>query len=306
MFNKSDNILIGDFNINLLEHQTHQDTGNFLATIQSLNYIPIISRPTRFPEGNQRGTESLLDHIYVNFTLPSIAGILQYDISDHLPVFMNILLPDRHDNVNYKIKFRIFNDTNKGIFTRRLCDVEWEDLLSDDVSVDVNFDLFYGKFYSLYNQCFPVTCKTISNRRVKNAWITSGLLTSIKRKSTLYRDFKAGLIPEQQYKNFKNRVNGLIRKVKSNYYRNIFANFKNNTSKLWKTINNITKPPQPKQNLSSIIHEDKILTDSKDISNAFNKFFTTIASKLDSKLPEPHHDPIQYLQGNFENSMKNK
>ena len=119
----------------------------------------------------------------------------------------------------------------------------------------------------------------------------------------LYRPATTGIFPEQQYKNFKNRVNGLIRKVKSNYYRNIFANFKNNTSKLWKTINNITKPPQPKQNLSNIIHEDKILTDSKDISNAFNKFFTTIASKLDSKLPEPHHDPIQYLQGNFENSM---
>ena len=75
IFCKSDNILLGDLNINLLEHQTHQETGNYLAVIQSLNYILIISRPTRFPVGNQRGNESLLDHIYVNFTLPSISGI---------------------------------------------------------------------------------------------------------------------------------------------------------------------------------------------------------------------------------------
>ena len=303
-FHKSDNLLIGDFNINLLEHQTHPDTGNYLATIQSLNYIPTICRPTRFPEGNQRGNESLLDHIYVNFSLPCITGIFHYDITDHLPIFINILLPQKHDNMNYKIKFRIFNEANKALFTRGLCNLDWENLLSADVSVDQNFELFYNEFYNLYNRCFPVTSKLISNRRIKNPWITTGLLTSIKRKSTMYRDFKAGLIPELQYKSYKNRIDALTRKSKKEYYRNIFANYKNNTSKLWKTINNLTKPPHAKESCTNIIHEDKILTDAEDISNAFNKFFTTVATKLDSNLPPPHFDPLQYLQGNFPNVMQ--
>ena len=241
-FAKSDNILLGDFNINLLEHQTHQETGNYLAVIQSLNYIPIISRPTRFPVGNQRGNESLLDHIYVNFTLPSISGIIQYDISDHLPVFVNVLLPQKHDNLNYKIKFRIFNETNKALFTRRLCNIDWEEILSADSSVDENFNTFYSTFHDLYNECFPITTKQVSNRRVKNPWITSGLLTSIRRKSTMYRDYRAGLITELQYKTYKNRVDALTRRTKREYYRNMFANFKNNTAKLWKTTNNLTKP----------------------------------------------------------------
>ena len=290
--------------MNLLEHQTHQATGNYVATIQSLNYIPTISRPTRFPEGNQRGNESLLDHIYVNFSLPCITGILHYDITDHLPVFINILLPQKHDNLNYRIKFRIFEAANKALFTRELCNLEWENLLSADVSVDQNFEVFYTEFHNLYNRCFPVTSKLISNRRIKNPWITSGLLTSIKRKSTMYRDFKAGLIPEMQYKSYKNRVDALTRKTKKDYYRNIFANYKNNTSKLWKTINNLTKPPQPKESFTNIIHEGKILTDAGDISDAFNKFFTTVATKLDSNLPPPHSDPIQYLRGNFPNAMQ--
>ena len=47
-FKKANTILIGDFNINLLEHATHANTGEFLNSIQALNYIPLISRPTRF------------------------------------------------------------------------------------------------------------------------------------------------------------------------------------------------------------------------------------------------------------------
>ena len=305
LFTKTDTIMIGDFNINLLEHSTHQETGNYLATLQSLNYIPIINRPTRFPEGNQTGNESLLDHIYVNFTLPSVSGILQYEITDHLPVFLNILLPQQHTNLSYQIKFRIFSENNRQLFTRNLCTVEWERMLSADVSVDDNFNNFYNTFQQLYNQCFPITTKLVSNRRIRNPWITSGLLTSIRRKSTLYKEYKDGLTNEMQYKSYNNRVNALVRKTKRDYYRRIFSNYKNNTKKLWKTINHLTKPPSPKQTFSSIINDDKILTDASDISNAFNKFFTSIASKLESNLPAPHHDPIQYLQGDFPNDMPN-
>ena len=167
--------------------------------------------------GNQRGNESLLDHVYVNFPLPSISGIIQYDLLDHLPVFVNTLLPQKHDNLNYKLKFRIFNETNKALFTRRLCNIDWEDILSADRGVDENFDTYYNVFNNLCNDCFPITTKQVSNQRVKNPWITSGLLTSIRRKSTMYRDYRAGLITELQYKTFKNRVDALTRRTKKVY-----------------------------------------------------------------------------------------
>ena len=89
----------------------------------------------------------------------------------------------------------------------------------------------------------------------------------------MYRDYRAGLITELQYKTFNNRVDALTRRTIKEYYRNIFANYKNNTAKLWKTINNLTKPSKTKQKVSNIIYEDKILTNAKDISNAFNNFW---------------------------------
>ena len=119
----------------------------------------------------------------------------------------------------------------------------------------------------------------------------------------MYRDYRARLITELHYKTFNNRVDALTRRTKKEYYRNIFANFKSNTAKLWKTINNLTKPPQSKQKVSNIIYEDKILTNAKDISNAFNNFFTTIGTKLESQQPHALCDPMQYLLGDFPNLM---
>ena len=43
-------LLLGDFNINLLEHTTHPPTNNFLVNIQAINFLPHIARPTRFPD----------------------------------------------------------------------------------------------------------------------------------------------------------------------------------------------------------------------------------------------------------------
>ena len=302
IFAKSNTILIGDFNINLLDHVSHQNTSNYIATIQSLNYLPVICRPTRFPQGNQRGNEALLDHIYVNFTPPSTYGILKYDITDHLPIFINILLPDQSESANYKIKFRMFNENKRQMFTRRLCGVDWEVLLSDD-NVDNNYNIFHDTFSQLYNSHFPIVTREVSTKRIKNPWITSGLLTSIKRKSTMYQDYKSGLVTELAYKTYKNRVTSLTRRLKKDYYRRVFSNFKNNTKKLWQTINSLTKPPPPKQQFNSILTENGILNDARHISNA-NKFFTAVATKLESKLPEAQSDPLSYLQGNFPNSMQ--
>ena len=86
--------------------------------------------------------------------------------------------------------------------------------------VDENFNNFYNVFiiYYIAYDCLPITTKQVSNRRVKNPWITSGILTSIWRKITMYRDYMAGLITKLQYKTFNNRVDALTRRTKKEYY----------------------------------------------------------------------------------------
>ncbi len=83
-------IIMGDLNINLLEHWTHNPTNNFLASLQTMNFYPHISRPTRFPDNSNLGHQSLFDHIFTTFNNTCLSGIIRFLISDHLPVFLNI------------------------------------------------------------------------------------------------------------------------------------------------------------------------------------------------------------------------
>ena len=301
-FKNSSSILLGDFNINLLEHATHNETGEYLNMMQSHSFIPLISRPTRFPEGEQNARPSLLDHIYTNFIHHSIAGIIHYHITDHLPVFLNMVLPEKPSS-SEKIKFRLFTRDNKERFKRELINVTWEDILTEESDINTNFDKFIDIFDRLYNKHFPITTKIISNKRMMNPWISTGLLNSIRHKNRLYKKMKLGLIPQLEYNIYRNRTNALIKLTKRNYYLNIFSTYKKSTKKLWQAINTLSKASVSKSTFSTLIHENKIISDPQDISKAFNDHFVNVAPSLEKKLSKAIQNPLDFLRGVFDKSM---
>ena len=83
---------------------------------------------------------------------------------------------------------------------------------------------------------------------------------------------------------------------------NIFTNFKNNSKKIWQTINELQAKTKTKANFSLEIN-GKVITKQKEVSEEFNKFYTNIAPKLSSTLPECDIDPLTYLRGDYRNSM---
>ena len=301
-FRLNKSILLGDFNINLLEHTTHLPTNIFLNTMQSLNYFPHISRPTRFPDNPDLGQPSLLDHIWTNFTPSSSSGIIHCGLSDHLPIFININQQPT-PNTKHKISFRIHNTANHNAFTNELTLVDWDNLLNSPNAND-NFDIFLNTINRLYNKCYPIKTKFISTKRLQNPWITNGILNSIKHKCNLFKMHKLGTISFNYYKHYRNNLTQVIRVAKSNHYRQIFCNFRNNTKKIWQTINEIRNNKHVKQNVTSLQHNNLILDNPIDIAETFNNYFCNIAPELNTKLPKSNINPAHYLKGNFLNSMQ--
>ena len=85
--------LHGDLNINLVDYETsNRNVKDFVYHMFSLSYLPLVTRPTRFPDGNQHGPPSLLDHIWSNRLYNLEAGIILCSSTDHLPTF--IILTD--------------------------------------------------------------------------------------------------------------------------------------------------------------------------------------------------------------------
>ena len=88
-----DVILLGDININLIKHTSHNETQIYLDTLLKNGYMPLISLPTRITDTSA----TLIDHILTNINeIDSLeTAVIVSHVSDHLPIFML-----RHSNIN--------------------------------------------------------------------------------------------------------------------------------------------------------------------------------------------------------------
>ena len=85
--------LLGDFNIDLL-NVNNEAISVFVDSLQSYNFIPVIREPTRFSPNPDIKQPTLLDHVWMNFFNFSGAGILDFDLTDHSPIYIVIDKPE--------------------------------------------------------------------------------------------------------------------------------------------------------------------------------------------------------------------
>ena len=75
---------MGDYNLNLMNYNNHQFTNEFLDSMFSSIFVPLITRPTRITSN----TVTLIDNIFSNdLDNHAFSGLFITDISDHFPVF---------------------------------------------------------------------------------------------------------------------------------------------------------------------------------------------------------------------------
>ena len=85
--------IMGDFNINLLNEDIHGQTADFINTISSYSMYPSITRPTRI----MTKSATLIDNIFTNSHTKQMSGIILYDLSDHLTIFISMNLKIHKD-----------------------------------------------------------------------------------------------------------------------------------------------------------------------------------------------------------------
>ena len=82
------------------------------------------------------------------------------------------------------------------------------------------------------------------------------------------------------YKQLRNSVTREIALAKQDYFNNLLKTQAQDASKLWSSIRKLI----PKKSKVAVLDE-KTFTGSLDIANCFNKFFTSVGSRLRSLLP---------------------
>ena len=177
--------LLGDFNVNLLNYNEHNQTNEFLDSLASNSFIPLILQPTRITSHSN----TLIDNIFSNVIDPDIiSGNLTATISDHLPQFS--IIPNMFGNISGN-KSNIFErDWSK--FDQEKCildffSVDWEDFLeTDKLNADNSTRMYLDKINMLLDTY--ASLKRINKYKIKfmsKPWIVLGLQKSIPVKKYL-------------------------------------------------------------------------------------------------------------------------
>lgn len=173
---KHDVILGTDQNFDLVKYNNDTNIRLFLDGFISSGFLPTITKPTRITHCSA----TLIDNIYVKG--PSYyshtSGILQYDISDHLPIFSCMgknkpkIVPD-----SLRFEHRRLTDTAIASITQELLSTDWSTL--ESVTVDEAYDSFINKIQGSIDKYAPLKIHQIPQKLIKREpWVTTGIMTS--------------------------------------------------------------------------------------------------------------------------------
>lgn len=309
-------ILAGDININVSSQDSMAKKYKNLILSSGLRNL-ISNQATRISSS----CETTIDHILTNLTSEvSEAGVVQWEIADHLPIFVKIKFKNstQYANLSRPKYMRFFNAGKENQF----CEVFSQNLSNSDMnfnfenrSNDPNtvLERMTSVIQETYNAVFPL--QKPSNRKTKKLrkpWMNFYILDMIKNKHKLYKKYLNHKTPENlnDFKTKRNKVKREIEKSKKHYYYNLFKKCKNDSKKIWKELNTLTrKKSKVKSTLPKFIKVDdegNTSTDPKYILNRLNKFFVEKGPKLAAKHPKPKKCFLKYLKRRVNSSMKFK
>jgi hypothetical protein len=292
--------LLGDYNINLLNSNSHSQTQDFVDNCFTNGCIPMINKPTRITQYSA----TLIDNIITNniLNISCIQGLLLTDISDHLPV-VYINKDNRLQETDVTIKKRLLNIRNINKFKSRLSEFSFEDLYKIENGQEAT-SYFCNQINSLYDQCFPV--KTLKKRYCfRKPWLTDGLRNSIKCKNKLYRIYMKtkSLVDHKRYKMYRNKLHHLLRSSERRYYQELLGYNKDNLRKTWMVIKEIINKKKSSVKTDYFLHNNKKITNNKDIANLFNDFFVNIGKSLSQKIPVSQRNALSYFDRVYNRSL---
>ena len=277
--------IMGDYNVDLLDIKS-QKASTFENTFLNNGYAPVISIATH-ERPNCKGT--CIDNILTNdIENISLSGTVSDKIGDHSPIFEFTKIPMANEQKAEKhTQYYNFSNSNVDKFVDELaCRVS-------GLSPSTKF----SDFTDVYGTILDKTCKLdrpkVTKRTPKNnPWITEGIITAVDRKHELRNEWsrtcskkhpQGNVLLHQVFSDYRRLLNAIINSAKNSYYcGKIFEN-KENRKKTWQIINELRGKTRRGLKPCFIIDNQKIVN-RRSIANEFNKYFNSIASKLNDSI----------------------
>ena len=152
---------MGDFNINILNSQSHQPSNEFINLMVSNSLYPLISKPTRLTSWQLQ----LWLIIYLQ-TISNTVWIVAFSTLIYL----------------------IISQFSKS-FRSKLVTIDWS-VIYDSDSTNDSYNTFSSLLISAYHKSFPLKPVYPESGRSSKPWFSKGLFVSCNRKNSLYKQFQ--------------------------------------------------------------------------------------------------------------------
>ena len=248
----------------------------------------------------ERLKHTLIEKTYIisqNLCGVYTSNILINDTSDHLPTVcvLSSLITTKKEPI--VIKSRDTRLHNLEALRRHIREYDWVPMLTDP-SPNRNMELVHEKLTSIINHCTPYRERKVNHKKVrKEPWLTASIKISIDRNKKLYSKMLKGKCTKNMYKDYNNQLRKTIRCVKVLFYQNKCQEYKTQTKKLWKIINEIAGKQSNKSSLIEYLKIDNVTEyNAKKISNRFAKYFAVVGKCFAERIPNPSKSILDYLK----------
>lgn len=271
-------VVFGDFNFDLLQsnHATRQ-----YKKLYKENHYKIINKINEQSCTRETSTtKTILDHISSNLKTNNFhIAVIESAMSDHKHIYCDIknchpVLPKRitYSKINYETLYKNYEQNQR----------ETKDSLYEALEHKLIKCLSMSK----------TECTKVLNKP-RNDWINREIMQGINKRNVLWHNYKKDMLckeKEQLYMEEKKKINLVIQKNKSTYFKKRFQESVIKPRKMWKLItelsqNSIKDPSHPHK----LIVASKIIQDAKEICDSLNNYFSQIGVKLANEFPDQYH-----------------
>ena len=304
--NNKISILAGDYNLDLIKHDKHGPTAEFLNNLLAYSYIPTIRNPTRIADTSA----TLIDNIFIkSIQYRMKSAIIYSDISDHLPIALHLennLVKNMHPNSIVKW---IYDQDSIECFHADLANIgnNWNDvydLCLIEKNASAAFECFANHYRISFEKNFPQ--KKISHKLTpRHEWMTKGLIKSCFKKSTLYKKYKktGRQVDKDRYLLYNKKLKKLLNRTEKTYYYNKFKCLAGDLRNTWKLLSNLTGKVQREGIANSFIVDGAMITNNVEIVEKLNEYFVDVGSRLAASIQPTVTHFSDYLKKSYVNSF---
>ena len=293
---KSEVVLTGDFNLDLLKFENHLPTANYIDLVMNHKLLPRIVRPTRI----KKQSATLIDHIFTkDDKIHVVSGIIDTELAgnsgytDHLPVFTILKTQINEKKKKEMISKSFFTQQDSSARRERLRQENWNDILEQH-DPNMIYDMIQERYGHHYNATISTkSFKKGSNRFKRETWMTTEILADIRRRDRLAKQKNR----RDDYKKLRNEIVSKTRKAEREHVRKQIEDSYGNIKKHWKIIKKVTNKTSNKEDTTSEFHyQGKTICDPKTNAENFNAYYAKIGVETNESVGNPINSSQYYLQ----------